>query len=182
MSHAIGFLELNSIAKGIGATDHMIKAADVFLAAAKPTCPGKFTILITGDVAAVNAAVKAGMAAGGEAVVDHLVIPRVHRQVVAAVNGVADIKNKSALGVAEYFSITSAILGADAAVKAADVELIEIRLGVGIGGKAFVSLTGDVSAVQAAVDAASAKAGAEGMLVSTIVIPNPRPELFSCLV
>ena len=49
----IGFLELNSISKGILAADEMIKAADIALIAARPSCPGKYQILITGEVSSV---------------------------------------------------------------------------------------------------------------------------------
>ena len=36
----IGFLELNSIARGVAAADAMLKAAEVRLIAARPSCPG----------------------------------------------------------------------------------------------------------------------------------------------
>ena len=39
------------------------------------------------------------------------------------------------------------------AAKAADVRLMEVRLGLGIGGKSFVTLSGEVAAVQSAIDA-----------------------------
>ena len=47
-----------------------------------------------------------------------------------------------------------------------------------LGGKGFVLLTGDVASVRAAVDAGSAMAGSEGILVSRAVIAAPRRELF----
>ncbi len=58
-----------------------------------------------------------------------------------------------AVGVMEYFSVTASIFSADAAVKAADVDLVDVRLGTGIGGKSFVILTGEVAAVTEAVKA-----------------------------
>ena len=67
-----------------------------------------------------------------------------------------------ALGIVESFSVASLIEGADAAVKAANVQLIEIRLAMALGGKAFVTMTGNVAAVQSAVDAGGAGGGAEG--------------------
>ena len=66
-----------------------------------------------------------------------------------------------ALGIVESFSVASLIEGADAAVKTANVELIEIRLAMALGGKAFVTLTGDVAAVESAVDAGGAGGGAK---------------------
>ncbi|MCL6098390.1 MAG: BMC domain-containing protein, partial [Bacteroidetes bacterium] len=69
--------------------------------------------------------------------------------------------------------------GADAAVKAATVRLIEIRLAMALGGKAFCTITGEVAAVQSAVDAGAKVISDRGLLVNKIVIPQPRPELLS---
>ena len=71
------------------------------------------------------------------------------------------------------------IEGADAAVKSANITLIEIRLAMALGGKAFVTLTGNVAAVQSAVDAGAMVVGQKGMLVNKVVIPSPRPELLN---
>ena len=65
------------------------------------------------------------------------------------------------------------------AVKTAQVELIEIRLAMALGGKAFVSLTGNVAAVRSAVDAGAALVAEKGLLVNKVVIPQPRPELLN---
>ena len=48
-----------------------------------------------------------------------------------------------------------------------------------LGGKAFVTLTGNVAAVQSAVDAGAQVVGQKGMLVNKVVIPHPRPELLT---
>lgn len=177
----IGFWELNSIAKGIEAADAMLKAAEVRLITARPSCPGKYHVLITGEVAAVQAAVEAGEQAAAGSVVDQVVIPRVHPQVIAAVGLSSVPERANAVGILEFFSVTTSLYGADAAVKAADVTLLEVRLGTGIGGKSFVVLTGDVSAVTEGVEAGAAPAGDSGLLVSRVVIPSPHPELFESL-
>ena len=83
-----------------------------------------------------------------------------------------------ALGVLEFYSVASAITAADVAAKAANVTLIEVRIGYAIGGKGYVTLTGDVGAVREAVAAA---ASATDLLVSTSVIPRPAPQLFQSL-
>ena len=153
MNDAVGFLELNSIARGVEATDILLKTADVRLIFAKASCPGKYYILFTGEVAAVRSSMEAGVAKGGENVVDTCVIPNIHPQVVKAVNMTAYPEVMEAVGVMEFYSVTASVYSADAAVKAADVELVDVRLGTGIGGKSFVVLTGDVAAVRSAVDA-----------------------------
>jgi microcompartment protein CcmL/EutN len=66
-------------------------------------------------------------------------------------------------------------------VKTADVDLVDVRLGTGIGGKSFVILTGEVAAVSEAVKAGINTPNAEGMLVSSVVIPSPHPELLQSL-
>lgn len=51
-------------------------------------------------------------------------------------------------------------------MKAADVDLVDLRLGTGIGGKSFVILTGEVAAVTEAVaDVATKVAGVEIVFV-----------------
>ena len=178
---AIGFLELNSVAKGIEATDAMLKTAQVRLVTAKPTCPGKYIILITGNVGAVQASMKAGESTAAHHVLDKLLIPRVHKQVIEAINMSSIPENMKAIGVLEYFSIAASILGADAAVKAAKVDLVEIRLGLGIGGKSFVVMTGDVTSIKVALQSGEKSVEEDGMLVSSIVIPSPHKELYRCL-
>lgn len=182
MIDTIGFLELNSIAKGIEAADIILKTAQVSLIFAKASCPGKYYILFTGEVAAVKSSMEAGAAVGGENVVDKCVIPRIDQQVIKAINLAAVPVEPGAIGVMEFYSVTAAVYAADAAVKAAEVDLIDVRLGTGIGGKSFVIMTGEVAAVRSSVDAGIHTPNAEGMTVADVVIPNPRPEIFESLI
>ena len=94
--------------------------------------------------------------------IDSFVIPNLHESVFPAIAGTSKVEELEALGIVESFSVASLIEGADAAVKAANVQLIEIRLAMALGGKAFVTMTGDVAAVQSAVEARRADGGAEG--------------------
>ena len=175
--NALGMIECQNIPKGIEAADSMLKAADVSLLTAQAVCAGKYIVLISGDVAAVSAAVEAGVITCGASLIDKLVIPRIHPQVLSAVVACSDVLAPKALGILESFSLCVAIKIADAAVKTADISLIEIRLGRGLGGKAFVVFTGDVSACEAAVRAAEQTQGAYGMLSQSVVIPAPNMEL-----
>ncbi|MCI8650175.1 MAG: BMC domain-containing protein [Anaerotruncus sp.] len=177
----IGFLELNSIAKGIEAADAILKAAEVELIDVRASCPGKYHILFTGEVAAVQASLEAGKASGDGFVIDSVVIPRVHPQVIRAIHMSNAPEGINAVGVMEFFSVTASIYAADAAAKAADVTLLEVRLGTGIGGKSFVVLTGEVAAVNESVSAGVSQENAKGMVVSQVVIPSPRKEIFDSL-
>ena len=178
MGKAIGMVELSSIARGIETSDSMVKAAQVELLRSVTVCPGKYIVIIGGDTGAVRAAMEAGRQKGAQYVVDTLLIPSVHEQVFPAISGTVEVTNPQAVGVVEFYSIASAIQAADAAVKAAQVTLIEVRTGYAIGGKGFVVLTGDVGAVRAAVEAA--KQVGE-LFVESTVIPRPAPQLLKSL-
>jgi microcompartment protein CcmL/EutN len=177
--NSIGLIELSSIAAGFQVADTMLKAAEVEIVLSRSICSGKYMILIGGDVAAVHSSVEAGCIAGRGSVIDTFVIPNVHASVFPAIAATTTVDVLGALGVVESFSVASLIEGADAAAKAAKVQLIEIRLAMALGGKAFFSVTGDVAAVQAAVDAGAAVVAQKGLLVNKVVIPSPRKELLS---
>lgn len=184
MPRAIGMIECQSIATGVLAADAMLKAADVEILASGTVCPGKHTTLVGGEVAAVQHSVDVGRQIGGPAVVDAFVIPNVHESIFPAIKGAVDMPpgELRSLGLIESFSIASLIVAADTAAKTADVRVMEVRLGLAIGGKAFVTLMGDVAAVQAAVEAGAAPLAKAGLLVNKVVIPRPHPDLLRTMV
>lgn len=180
--NALGIVETISIPKGIEAGDAMMKAASVNLMVAQTACAGKFIDVISGEVSAVRESVEAGVAAAGEMLVDSIVIPNVHEGVLSAINACGEIGKVEALGVLETFSLASAVIAGDACVKAADVQLIEIRLGRGLGGKSFIILTGNVAAVTAAVKAGESMDEVQGLMGESVVIPSPHPAIIDSIV
>lgn len=134
--NALGMIETNSIPVGVNAGDAMLKAATVELVAAQPVCAGKYIVIVTGEVAAVTESVGAGKAVAGQRLVDSMVISHVHEQVPKAINACNEVGQVAAVGVMEAFSLCTAVVVADAAVKAADVRLIDIRLGRGLAARA----------------------------------------------
>ncbi len=176
---ALGMIEFNSIAAGIESADQMVKAAQVEPLMFKTICPGKFLAAVYGLVSSVQAALEAGLAPAPETVVDHFVIPNLEAQVVRALAGAVAPPAQGALGVIETFSAPAAILAADTAVKAAQVELWELRLAMGLGGKGFCLLGGQVGAVEQAVEAGSRQAAENGLLLRRLVIPNLAPQVLA---
>ena len=170
---SIGLIELSSIVRGIYITDVVAKTADVEILEANTICPGKFYILFSGDVAAVEEAVKNGVAAGEESIVGSFIIPHVHPDVIKAITRSTPVDKIEALGGVETFSIFSAIYAADASIKTANIKLIELRVANGLGGKAFYTLTGSVAAVRAAVEAGELSAKKDGSFLNSTVIPRP---------
>lgn len=178
MATAIGMAELTSIARGIETCDYMVKAAQVDLLRSSTVCPGKYMIIVGGETGDVRAAMAEGIKRGGELVVDTLMLPNVHEQLIPAISMTNQVDVRGAVGVLEFYSIASAIIAADVAAKAANITLIEVRTGYAIGGKGFVTLTGDVGAVREAVEAARKDAE---LLVEPTVIPRPDKKLFDAL-
>ncbi len=178
MANAIGMVELNSIARGIEVCDFMVKAAQVELLKASTVCPGKYLVVVGGETGAVEASMKEGIQRGGECAVDTLFIPNIDTQVTRAINMTNPVGQLGAVGVIEFYSIASAITAADIAAKAANITLIEVRMGCAIGGKGFVTLTGDVGAVKAAIAAAQRESE---LIVGSTVIPRPSPKLLENL-
>ena len=173
----IGCIELNSIAMGMHAADEMVKSAEVELVLARPTCPGRYLAVVTGDTGAVTNAVEKGREIGGEMLIDWFIIPNVHGDVIPALNGTGIVDTINALGIIETCSTASCILAADAAAKAGAVSLMEIRFAAGLAGKAFVLMTGDVGSVKSSVEAGVAGVGDAGPVLSHVVIPSPSAEL-----
>ncbi|AFM40583.1 carbon dioxide concentrating mechanism/carboxysome shell protein [Desulfosporosinus acidiphilus SJ4] len=181
MYRAIGMIEVTSIARGIYASDQMLKTAYVDVVSATSVCPGKFVTIIHGDVAAVESSVSAGVAIAGEYLVDSFILPNVHPGVFPAITATSMPEGTGALGIMESFSMASMVTAADAALKAADIQALELRLGRGLGGKAYFTFTGDVAAVEAGIEAGKAIALEKGLLVDTEVIPSPSKRLWSSL-
>ena len=177
---ALGLLECESIAAGVRAADEIVKAAPVELVEACPISPGKFLVVFNGGVAEVEASMQAGRRVVGPDLADELLLPFVHPTVAPAVRrrGDPDDHDES-IGIVETGTVAAAIAGADAAVKAARVRLLEIGPGSGIGGKGFFTMTGAVSDVEAAADAARIPIDQRGYHVRTEVLAGPDPRLAS---
>jgi microcompartment protein CcmL/EutN len=176
---SIGLLETASIAKGIEASDAMLKKAAVDLLMTTIVPRGKYLVMIGGAVADVESALRAGIDMAGSSAIDHFLIQNVHPQLPAAIKGRVKMDSLEAVGIIETKEIASAIYAGDAAAKAAAVTLIEARNQP--GAKGMVVLTGDVGAVRAAVAAGVATIKKEGMLVAEVVIPRAHDALVKSL-
>ena len=179
--NSIGLIEVKNISRGIKITDEMLKSAGVTLIQSGAVCPGKFVTIIGGELSSIQAAVERAELIAEDALIDKFVIGNLGEKVFEAMCGTAVVKEKKALGIIETFTAASAIEAADAAVKSAVVSLIEVRVARGMGGKCFVSMTGNVADVKAAVEAGARIAAKTGVLINTEVIANPHPELWEAV-
>lgn len=182
MGPAIGLLELGSVARGIEVADAILWESEIELLFSCSVQPGKYVMLFTGSVEDLRSALRRGAELSQGDLVDQLLIPAVHPQVEKGLRRAGKIEGTiDALGVVETASVASAILAADAALKQATVDLLELRIANGLGGRSYLSLTGEVSDVRSAVLAGSKSAESGAMLLRQVVIPRPHPDLVSHL-
>ena len=178
---ALGVVELSSVARGVVVADAMVKKAPVELVFARAVSSGKFVVLVSGEVADVDEALACAIETAQATLVDRLMLPQAADGVLAALRraapsvGVAD-----AVGIFETFSVASSLLAADAAAKAAEVEVAELRLADGLGGKAYFVVAGAQADVEAAMFAAE-HVTATGMLLGREVIARPHEDLLKHL-
>ena len=175
----IGLLELCSVARGVEVADAVLWEAAVDMLFAAPVQPGKYILLFSGGVQDVGSAARRGAEVAGQDLVDQLVIPQLHEQVIPIlkrtgghINGQID-----AVGVVETTTVAQSILSADLALKTASVDLLDLRLANGLGGKSYFVLTGEVSDVRSSVGAGARQAEEAGLLAREVVIPRPHPDL-----
>jgi microcompartment protein CcmL/EutN len=177
----LGMVEWDSVALGLRAADAALKAASVAPLALRAVTPGRFVAVFSGDVESVALAVLRGVEIGGASTVDHLRLAQPHPSLRPALGARTGNRSFAAVGILETLSLCSLVGAADAAAKAGDVRLHEMRLAMGLGGKAFVTLTGELSQVEAALERGAAFAAERRMLLASVAIPNPDPLTLSYL-
>lgn len=173
MSKAIGMVEYRTVSAGITVADAMVKTSEVDIIEAQTVCPGKYIVIISGDLSAVKAAVDMAKNTYGMHLIDSFVLGNPHDSIFPAIYGATKVEDISALGIIETYDAAAIIEAADVAAKTAIVDLIEIRLARGMCGKSYLLLTGTVSAVSAAIEKAKAGVGTKGMYLDSSVIAHP---------
>jgi microcompartment protein CcmL/EutN len=182
---ALGIVELSLIARGLVVADAMMKRAEVSLLASRPVSGGKHLVMVAGEVDVVGESMEGGRAAAAGAAVDDLFIPYLHEPLWALLGepvhpGEWTGGPVGAVAIVETQTVCAAVAAADAAGKAALVALRDMRLAVGISGKAFFTMTGDLPDIEAA--AAAARDAAASRLLLLEVIARPAPELVGRLI
>lgn len=177
MRGAVGVLEIASVAKGVLAADTCLKTAKIDLLMSQAVCPGKYLVIIGGEVSAVSAAVEASQKIVEE-ISDVTILGNIHEDVFKAISGQIAGTNEGALGIIELFTVPAGIMSGDICAKAAVVQLVDLQLARGLGGKAVLYLRGEIGSVQVAIENVEKQMGPSGLLGATAVIPAPHQDLW----
>ncbi len=205
MSGALGLVEIGSWSCGIVILDAAEKASGVRVLQAELNDGPGVCLKLTGslaDVESAAAAVKRLAESMTVPVIAHVIASpgpssRAAYEAAAEFNplieqvtvsypsqtgvseGIVSEQANFAIGLIETQGFTAVFEAIDTAVKTANVEVLaREKLG---GGYITVVIKGDVAAVQAAVEAGSAKVAALGRLIAAHVIPRPSQAVLSLL-
>jgi microcompartment protein CcmL/EutN len=177
MQPALALIEFDSIAAGVQAGDAMAKKAPVARVVSGTVHNGKYLVLVSGEVADVEESYGEGLEIGRSAVLDSVLLPGVDPCVASAVGKQRRPEPVDALGIIETRTVAAAIAAADAGIKGAEVNLIEVRLADGLGGKGLVFFSGLVHDVEAAVRIGVEYISSTSALVHAVVIPQLHPDI-----
>jgi microcompartment protein CcmL/EutN len=185
MEHpALALIEVGDVPAGLAALDALAKEAPVVVLAAGTVQGGHWLISFAGDVEPVELAFARALLRAGAAVVDAVLLPYAEPRILPALqdggrNGtVRSLPTGDALGVVQTASPPTLLRAVDAALKGATVELIELRIAEGLGGRGLATLWGHQSDVEAACELAT-EAFSRGRRdgCTTAVIANADPEV-----
>lgn len=148
MSKAIGMVEYKTVSAGMTAADTMIKTAEIEVIQASTVCPGKYIVLVTGELSAVKASIDAVKVKFPEQLSDSFVLGNPHEDIFSAIYGGGEIGDAKSLGVLETFSAPSIIVAADTAAKASELSLSSFVSQEVCAARVTMLLTGTVASSQ----------------------------------
>ena len=88
MSKAIGMVEYRTVSTGVQAADIMLKTSSVDILESSVVCPGKYIVIITGDLSAVKAAVDASKTRFSAELIDSFVLGNPDEAIFSAIYGI----------------------------------------------------------------------------------------------
>ena len=178
---ALGAFETNSVAAGMACTDEAIKASDISIIDSGAVCAGKYITVFEGSAASVKAALSvASFSIPSELFWFELYIARIHLSLLKALSGVGLPVGES-LGLYESYSVIQAIEAADQIMKRADISIVDIRLGRGLGGKSVVTFTGSLPEVKDSCSYLEGSMLPEGCISDVCILENPHEKAVAAL-
>jgi microcompartment protein CcmL/EutN len=182
---ALAMLQIADVPCGLRALDALVKEAPVEVLATGTVQPGHYLIAFAGQVEATVRSLDRALAMATH-VIDRVLLPDAEARIVPAFrDGVVRWPAPGdTLGVVEALSCPVLLGALDAALKGAKVDLVELRVADGLGGKSLATLWGDVHDVEAAIELACAVIARQvdrGVVAAgsatTTIIPNADPDV-----
>lgn len=150
MDNSIGLFEFSSISDGLKLTDIILKSADVQIHKNEVICPGRYALLIKGNLKSVSSALNTAKAENMKSLLKADIIPNVSDQVFRAVNASVVLDEVDSVGVIETKNYVISLILADLIIKSASVTILKIIDRIGISGKGIIIYSGTTSEVNCA--------------------------------
>lgn len=150
MEHSIGLFEFSSISDGFKMTDLILKSSDVQIHKNELICPGRYVLLIKGNLKSVNNALNTAKAENMKSLLKAEIIPNISDKVFRAINKKVAFENIDAVGVIETKNYVISLVLADLIIKSASVDVLKIMDRFGISGKGIIIYSGTTSEVNCA--------------------------------
>lgn len=149
-------LDIADIPAGLLALDGLVKEAHVDVLSAGTVQDGRYLILFGGEVEPVQRSYERASESAGRSVTDGVLLPYAEERIAVAVmeGAIRWPAPGDTLGVLQNGSTPTLLRAVDAALKGALVDLVQLRVGDGLGGKALATLWGETHDVEAAVELA----------------------------
>jgi microcompartment protein CcmL/EutN len=181
---ALAMLEIGDVPSGFVALDALAKEAEVTVIAAGTVQCGRWLVAFAGEVEAVERSFARATSRVEAAILDSVLLPHAEPQILPALRDgtVRFPRAGDALGIVQTGSSPTLLCAVDAALKGALVELVELRVAEGLGGRGLASLWGKQHDVEAAIELARrAFERARREACSAAVIANADPEVLRAL-
>ena len=174
---SIALIECQGIASGLRMLDLMLKRSPVKIFEANLVEPGKYVVLLGGGVAEVEEAL-AALIDHRDFILSELHIPKVHLSIWDGLRGIQPkVSEFDTIGIVETSLIAGAISACDKALKESFVSLLELRCGVGLGGRGYFVLEGAQHDIEAAIESSHEAAKGHGGILHAEIIPRPHQDL-----
>ena len=89
MRKAIGFVEVKSIPVGIQTADEMLKAGNIEILLSTPICPGKYVIIVSGQVGPIKAAMAKAEMVAGVYLIENYHIDNINEKVLVLIDSIS---------------------------------------------------------------------------------------------
>lgn len=174
-------LELSSIAKGYFVLDHCLKSTKVHVVEASAISPGKFIILLKGEIDAVGTAYNAALAVAKNEIIDSALLPNLHKGILDALYGLSKVEaDKNGVVVVETSSLTAMLVGLhNITSQQKRVQFIEVRPGRGLGGKSTAFFTGAAEELKISLEIFIQATKTHGNFVDGQLISAPHPDFLT---
>ncbi len=171
---AMAVVEFAEIARGMFATDKMLKKAPIAYIRCGTISRGRYLTVIGGTTASVEESFDEGLFWGGDHVLDSVLLADIHPRLHDAILGQRRAVASGSIAVVETETVACNVRAAELALKGTPVELAELRLADdGLSGKGLSLYQGELHDIEAAMDIVTGFLTAAGKQVNYQVLSAP---------